>query len=181
MMYHGDSRPDDRAADTAMTALYRQLDDHHLDTDAPCDLAAGLRRLTRRISHEAMQPAAAQNARQPGQARSPAATAISHRVLARELADYLDWATGRALIRARSSILDSALHSALELTNHLDLASNLASNLATMPDDPAFIQYLIAYLHRAYHIASIVIWTWRRPGVYRVQTGNTRHNHLTPA
>jgi hypothetical protein len=53
MMYHGDDpRPQDQATDTAMTALYRQLDQLDLPTDTPFDTAAGLRDLTGRIHRE---------------------------------------------------------------------------------------------------------------------------------
>lgn len=51
-MYHGDSSPQDQAADAAMTALYRQLDDHDLPADIPLDTAAGHRDLTHRIQAE---------------------------------------------------------------------------------------------------------------------------------
>jgi hypothetical protein len=51
-MYHGDSCPEDQATDTAMAALYRQLDNHDLSTDTPFDAQAGLQRLTDRIHHE---------------------------------------------------------------------------------------------------------------------------------
>jgi hypothetical protein len=53
MMYHGDdSRPQDQAADNAMRALYRQLDQYDLPADTPFDTEAGLRDLTSRINHE---------------------------------------------------------------------------------------------------------------------------------
>lgn len=52
-MYQGDdSRPQDQAADTAMTALYRQLDQHDLSGDAPFDTEAGLRDLTGRARQD---------------------------------------------------------------------------------------------------------------------------------
>ena len=52
-MYHGDdSRPQDQAADAAMTDLYQQLDDHDLPADTPFNTAAGHRDLTDRIQAE---------------------------------------------------------------------------------------------------------------------------------
>lgn len=54
-MYHGDPCPEDQAVDTAMAALYRELDIHDLSTDTPFDAQAGLQRLTDRIHHELSQ------------------------------------------------------------------------------------------------------------------------------
>lgn len=51
-MYHGDSRPQDKAADAAMTALYRELDQRDLPSDAAFDPEAGLRDLTARMHRE---------------------------------------------------------------------------------------------------------------------------------
>ena len=51
-MYHGDSSPQDQAADAAMKALYQQLDDHDLDADTPFNTAAGHCDLTHRIQAE---------------------------------------------------------------------------------------------------------------------------------
>ena len=51
-MYHGDSNAQDQAADTAMTALFQQLDNRGLPADTPPDSAAGLHDVTRRIRRE---------------------------------------------------------------------------------------------------------------------------------
>ncbi len=50
MTYYGDSRPGDQAADTAMRALYRQLDEQGLPGDPPFDVEAGLRDLKERLA-----------------------------------------------------------------------------------------------------------------------------------
>jgi hypothetical protein len=52
MMYHGDSSPEDQAADKAMSALYQQLDNCDLPADTSFDIAAGLHDLTGRIQAE---------------------------------------------------------------------------------------------------------------------------------
>lgn len=65
-MYHGDdSRPEDLAADNAMTALYRQLDQHDLPADTPFDTEAGLRDLTSRIDRELVGRARQDHGRLP--------------------------------------------------------------------------------------------------------------------
>ena len=48
-MYYGDSRPEDQAADDAMAALYRQLNNQDLPDDPAFDTEAGLRDLASRI------------------------------------------------------------------------------------------------------------------------------------
>ena len=65
-MYHGDSSPQDQAADAAMKALYQQLDDHDLDADTPFNTAAGHRDLTDRIQVELSRvPQSAHVSREP--------------------------------------------------------------------------------------------------------------------
>lgn len=56
MMYSDASASEDHPADTTMTALYRQLDDHDLGDDASFDVDAGLLRLLTRIQHEVTSP-----------------------------------------------------------------------------------------------------------------------------
>jgi hypothetical protein len=77
-MYHGDSGPQDQAADAAMAALYWQLDYLDLPGEVPFDTAAGLRDLIGRIQAEpAREPRSAPDAREPERLAS-AAHMISH-------------------------------------------------------------------------------------------------------